>query len=130
MKDYKRLTEKSVSCFKYCLKNHKSKDGEFNDYDAFFDYSMAVKRLGELEDKIERGELVDINNLMTAKTTRDLTEREIEFFIKHNEKVRKETAREVLEPLREVVMEHPDCCVNLSEDINFLWKKYDLGDKE
>ncbi len=60
MKDYKRLTEKSVGCFKYCLKNHKSKDGEFKDYDTFFDYSMAVKRLGELEDKIERGELVEV----------------------------------------------------------------------
>ena len=60
MKDYKRLTVKSVGCFRYCLKNHKSKDGEFNDYDAFFDYSMAVKKLGELEDKIERGELVEV----------------------------------------------------------------------
>lgn len=60
MKDYKRLTVKSVGCFKYCLKNHKSKNGEFKDYDTFFDYSMAVKRLGELEDKIERGELVEV----------------------------------------------------------------------
>lgn len=132
MKDYKRLTEKSVSCFKYCLKNHKSKNDEFNNYDAFFDYSMAVKRLGELEDKIEREELIDINELMTAETTRDLTDKEIEFFIKHNEKVRKVTAREILEPLREAVMKHSDCCVNLSEDIKFLWRKYglELEDKE
>lgn len=57
MKDYERLTEKSIGCFKYILKDHKPKAGEFNDYDAFFDYSMAVKRLGELEDKIERGEI-------------------------------------------------------------------------
>lgn len=126
MKDYQRLTKKSVDCFRYCLKDHKSKNGEFNDYEAFFDYSMAVKRLGELEDKIESGELVDINELMAAKTTGELTDKEIEFFIKHNEKVRKETAREILEPLREVVMKHSDCCVNLSEDIEFLWKKYDL----
>lgn len=101
MKDYKRLTEKSVSCFKYCLKNHKSKDGEFNDYEAFFDYSMAVKRLGELEDKIEREELIDINELMTAKTTRELTDKEIEFFVRHNEKVRKETAREILRMIKD-----------------------------
>ena len=60
MKDYKRLTIQSVDNFKYCLKDHKAKIGEFNDYDAFFDYSMAVKRLGELEDKIERGELVKV----------------------------------------------------------------------
>ena len=60
MKDYKRLTRQSVNNFKYCLKDHKAKIGEFNDYDAFFDYSMAVKRLGELEDKIESGELVEV----------------------------------------------------------------------
>lgn len=60
MKDYKRLTRQSVDNFKYCLKDHKAKIGEFNDYDAFFDYSMAVKRLGEIEDKIERGELVEV----------------------------------------------------------------------
>lgn len=59
MKDYKRLTRQSVDNFKYCLKDHKAKIGEFNDYDAFFDYSMAVKRLGELEDKIESGELCE-----------------------------------------------------------------------
>ena len=57
MKDYKRLTEKSIGCFKYILKDHKPKAGEFNDYDAFYNYSMAVKILGELEDKIERGEI-------------------------------------------------------------------------
>ncbi len=60
MKDYTRLTRQSVDNFKYCLKDHKAKIGEFNDYDAFFDYSMAVKRLGELEDKIEFGELVEV----------------------------------------------------------------------
>lgn len=47
-----RLTEKTIGCFRYDLKdfNHKSK--EFNDYDAFFAYNMAVKKLGELEDKL------------------------------------------------------------------------------
>ena len=34
--------------------------GEFNDYDTFFDYSMAIKRLGEIEDKIENGTLVEL----------------------------------------------------------------------
>lgn len=45
-----RLTEKSIGTFKYGLKDFKHKPNEFNDYDAFFAYSMAVKRLGELED--------------------------------------------------------------------------------
>lgn len=45
-----RLTEKSVGCFEYALKDHKAVPGEFGTYDAFFDYMMAVKRLGHYED--------------------------------------------------------------------------------
>ena len=48
-----RLTEKTIGSFKYDLKNFKHKAKEFNDYDAFFAYSNAVKRLGELEDANE-----------------------------------------------------------------------------
>ena len=58
MSEYKRLTEKTKDCFQYDLKDFKHKIGEFGDYDAFFAYSMAVKRLGEIEDKIENGTLV------------------------------------------------------------------------
>ena len=45
-----RLTEKAVGCFEYALKDHKPVPGEFGTYEAFFDYSMAVKRLGHYED--------------------------------------------------------------------------------
>ena len=45
-----KLTEKTVGCFEYALKDHKAVPGEFGTYDAFFDYSMAVKRLGHYED--------------------------------------------------------------------------------
>jgi len=48
-----RLTKKTNGCFKYDLKNLEHKAKEFNDYDAFFAYSMAVKRLGELEEALE-----------------------------------------------------------------------------
>ena len=58
--EYKRLTEKTRDCFQYDLKDFKHKIGEFGDYDAFFAYSMAVKRLGELEEKIENGTLIEI----------------------------------------------------------------------
>ena len=74
MKDYKRLTRQSVDNFKYRLKDHKSKNGEFSDYDAFFDYSMAVKRLGELEDKIERGELVEVSKGAVVLTPEERAE--------------------------------------------------------
>ena len=60
MKRYNRLTEKTKDCFQYDLKDFKHKIGEFGDYDAFFAYSMAVKRLGELEEKIENGTLVEL----------------------------------------------------------------------
>ena len=59
--EYQRLTIRdNIGCFKYDLKDFKHKIGEFGDYDAFFAYSMAVKRLGELEDKIEAGTLIEI----------------------------------------------------------------------
>ena len=58
--EYKRLTKKVKDCFQYDLKDFKHKIGEFGDYDAFFAYSMAVKRLGELEEKIENGTLIEI----------------------------------------------------------------------
>lgn len=57
---YQRLTKKVKDCFQYDLKDFKHKIGEFGDYDAFFAYSMAVKRLGELEEKIEAGMLVEL----------------------------------------------------------------------
>ena len=57
---YQRLTKKVKDCFQYDLKDFKHKIGEFGDYDAFFAYSMAVKRLGELEEKIENGALVEL----------------------------------------------------------------------
>ena len=40
--------------------------------------------------------------------------------------IEKETAEKILKPLYYVIMEHPDCCVNLSEDIKFLMEKYDI----
>ena len=58
--EYKRLTKKVKDCFQYDLKDFKHKIGEFGDYDAFFAYSMAVKRLGELEEKIEGRTLVEL----------------------------------------------------------------------
>ena len=44
-------------------------------------------RLRELEDKIENGDLI---------STSDIGDNEIEFFVKHNADVRKETVREIL----------------------------------
>lgn len=54
---YERLTKETVGSFGYDLKDFEHKPKEFNDYDAFYAYKMAVKRLGELEDKIENGEI-------------------------------------------------------------------------
>ena len=64
MSEYKRLTEKVKDCFQYDIKDFKHKIGEFGDYDAFFAYSMAVKRLGELEEKIENGTLVELPRII------------------------------------------------------------------
>lgn len=84
MKDYKRITVSNDSfctncdgiCF--CKTSCKIQD--------------ILQRLIELENKIERGELVDRNEyldyLMEAKDTSALTDKEIEFFVKHNARVR------------------------------------------
>ncbi|MDU6263752.1 MAG: hypothetical protein E6600_04550 [Anaerocolumna aminovalerica] len=45
-----RLTKKTIGCFEYNLKDHKPIIGEFGTYEAFFDYSMAVRLLGKYED--------------------------------------------------------------------------------
>ncbi|QOY37693.1 hypothetical protein AWH56_008970 [Anaerobacillus isosaccharinicus] len=45
-----RLTKRTIGCFQYTLKDHNPITGEFNNYDTFFNYSMGIKRLGELED--------------------------------------------------------------------------------
>lgn len=45
-----RITEKTIGCFGYDPKDFKHKPKEFNEYDVFYAYSMAVKRLGEYED--------------------------------------------------------------------------------
>lgn len=55
-----RLTEKTIGCFKYDLKDFKHKPKEFNDYDAFYAYNMAVKKLGEYEDLEEQEKLFKI----------------------------------------------------------------------
>ena len=57
---YERLTKETVGSFGYDLKDFEHKPKEFNDYDAFYAYKMAVKRLGELEDKIGVGTLVEV----------------------------------------------------------------------
>lgn len=50
-----RLTEKNkISCFEYDLANFEHKVKEFNDYDAFYAYNMAVRKLGKLEDILEK----------------------------------------------------------------------------
>lgn len=43
------LTEKTIGCFEYSLKDHVPVVGEFKTYEAFYDYSMAVRRLGKYE---------------------------------------------------------------------------------
>lgn len=57
--------------------------------------NLYVERLAELEDKIERGELI-----FTMQNEQG--NKEIDFFVKHNAKVRKETAREILKTIRDI----------------------------
>ena len=66
-----------------------------------------------------------IDRLMNAKTTSGLTEKEIEFFVKHNEKVRKETAKEIFKTLYDRTQNyHGDRIILTSNDIKELAEKY------
>ena len=75
-------------------------------------YSLKIyNRLAELEDKIERGELIDRNEyldrLMAAKDISGMTDKEIEFFAKHNARVREAEEQALKEdaivPVREIL---------------------------
>ena len=75
-------------------------------------HSLKIyNRLAELEDKIECGELIDRNEyldrLMAAKDISGMTDKEIEFFAKHNERVREAQEKVLKEvaiaPVREIL---------------------------
>ena len=57
-------------------------------------YAEAFRRLAELEDKIESGELI-------STLQEDQSEQEIEFFVKHNAYVRRQAEVEFADKLRE-----------------------------
>ena len=95
MKDYERITSGYFDC-------SRCKNGICEMLDSLCGsrlYCETYNRLAELEDKIESGELVDRNAyldyLMAAKDTSELTDKEIEFFAKHNARVREYVNAEI-----------------------------------
>ena len=72
-------------------------------------------RLRELEDEIENGDLI---------STSDIGDNEIEFFVKHNADVRKETVREILNA---VDNESNGQTISIT---NYLRKKYGVEVEE
>lgn len=112
MKDYKRLTRKKeiteceiVDDKRYSVGfkqiphkiNKNIIKGIYticNDLDGQGDYIKGdiVDKIAALEDKIESGEIVDRNSyldyLLAEKDASELTDKEIEFFVKHNARVR------------------------------------------
>lgn len=86
----------------------------------------TYNRLAELEDKIENGELIDrdeyLDRLMAAKDISGMTDKELEFFAKHNARVRENADIKVCE---EVVKE----CLQVLRDmrITYVRDDYDCG---
>lgn len=97
MKEYKRLTNNDINeyspeidfctgCRYYGEHNGcNRKQGSCDNYDRF---NEMYNRLAELEDKIENGELI-----FTMQNEQG--NKEIEFFVKHNAEIRKETVKEI-----------------------------------
>ena len=67
---------------------------------TLWEATKVYNRLIELENKIESGELVDrdeyIDLLMAAKDISGMTDKELEFFAKHNAKVRENADAEIV----------------------------------
>lgn len=61
---------------------------------SYFEIIEAIQRLAELEDKIERGELI-------STVQDEQSEQEIAFFVKHNAEVRKQAVKEFAEICKE-----------------------------
>lgn len=93
------------------------------------DLDLIAGHLVFLEDKIESGELVDRNEyldrLMTLNYSSSMTDKEIEFFAKHNTDVRILTFNECLRILRDI--SSPDIVepfwIGWSEAINLAIKE-------
>lgn len=87
MKDYKRLTERDWHNAKFSVITHK-------------DNRAVLHRLWELENKIERGELI-------STVQNEQGEQETAFFVKHDVKVCKDVVKECLQVLRDTRKPYP-----------------------
>lgn len=89
MKDYKRLTQYMQVGNNIVAIQPQRKER----------IQLYIDRLFELEDKIESGEIVDRNAyldyLMSTKNVSEVTDKEIEFFAKHNARVREYVDAEI-----------------------------------
>lgn len=103
MNKYKRLTERYIDEQGTNCVRKLAWDGEI------------LHRLAELEDKIESGDLI---------STSDVGDNEIEFFVKHNADVRKETVKEILNA---VDKESNGQTISIT---NYLRKKYGVEVEE
>lgn len=91
MKDYKRLTKRCGDIVNYAKPLQSNFIGAIYEEQKERD-SEIMSRLAELEDKIERGELI---------STKETGDTEIEFFVKHNDRVRKFALKNFAKVLKE-----------------------------
>lgn len=114
MKDYKRLTDRVIA---EMLRNTEEESWDSDNLEA-----QCYIRLAELEDKIESGELVDRNEyldrLMAAKDISGMTDKEIEFFAKHNARVRENADAEIARLTAEVRKQTMEECLRILRDID------------
>lgn len=97
MKDKERLTQWVADGASLILDNPTT--AEEARQQVTMQFKKACVKLAELEDKLENGELVDRNEyldrLMAAKDISGMTDKEIEFFAKHNARVRENADAEI-----------------------------------
>ena len=101
MKDYKRLTDKYYPCV--VCKNGKCLEQQYDCEER--EVCEAWNRLFQLENKIERGELIS-----TVQSERG--DQEVAFFVAHNAAVRKQAVKEFADKIIDsgTTVYDPLCC--------------------
>lgn len=110
MKDYKRLTE--------WVTNKITKKPVARLKDKNSEPVTAFNRLADIEDKIESGELI---------STKETGDTEIEFFCKHNDTVRKDTAQRALVKVAKAINAIPWSNVDYEKSLGLLGAVEDIA---
>ena len=114
MKDYERLTERDEFGNADIIGVDSEILASALDFDKLNKLTFALNKFADLEDKIESGELVDrdeyLDRLMETKYISGMTDKELEFFAKHNARVRENADAEIARMTAKMITRDVEVC--------------------